>query len=269
MDDLRLANAVCPGIVHPQVRYKELLRQLLQPGIRWLDLGCGHQVIRPWALLPGEDELSFTHASALSVGIDRDGSALRGNHCMPLRVAGDIQTLPFADRSFDLVTANMVLEHIEKPASLLAEVWRVLRPRGTFMFCTPNKYYPISLLASLLPGAIKSWLIARVTPRSERDVYPTFYRFNTQSVISRNSESLGFQMKYLETIESLSFNAHRALFLSHLALTWLLRRKGLERLQADFLAMLYKPDPMRLPGDEGERVAKGSLTHSNLGRVPD
>jgi len=205
MDELKLASAVCPGIVHPQVRYKNLLRQLLQPGIRWLDLGCGHQLIRSWALLPGEDEFSFAHAPALSVGIDRDGPALRGNRCMPHRVAGDIQALPFSDNTFEVVTANMVLEHIENPAALMSEVWRVLRPGGVFLFCTPNKYYPASLLASLLPEEIKSRLVARVTPRRESDVYRTFYRVNTQSAIVHYSEAVGFRVKYLEAIETLTW----------------------------------------------------------------
>jgi len=175
------------------------------------------------------------------VGIDRDGPALRGNRCMPHRVAGDIQALPFSDNTFEVVTANMVLEHIENPAALMSEVWRVLRPGGVFVFCTPNKYYPASLLASLLPEEIKSRLVARVTPRRESDVYRTFYRVNTQSAIVHYSEAVGFRVKYLEAIETLTFYPHRALFLSGLALAWLLRRKGLGKLQADFLAMLCKP----------------------------
>jgi len=241
MDDVQLANAVCPGLVHPQIRYKNLLRQLLQPGIRWLDLGCGHQLIRSWALDPGEDECSFAQAPVISVGIDRDGPALRGNRCMPHRIAGDIHALPFADRSFEVITANMVLEHAENPGVLLSEVWRVLRPAGVFVLCTPNKYYPVSLLASLLPEGIKSHLVACVTLRRESDVYPTFYRVNTRSAIARHSEAAGFRIQYLETVETLTFSSHRALFLAHLALSWLLRRKGLERLRPDLLAILCKP----------------------------
>jgi ubiquinone/menaquinone biosynthesis C-methylase UbiE len=242
MEAPELASAVCPGIVHAQVRYKDLLRQLLQPGVRWLDLGCGHETIRSWALLPGEDELSFTHAPALSVGIDRDGDALRSNRCVPHRVAGDIQALPFADNSFEVVTANMVLEHAENPGALLAEVWRVLRPKGVFVFHTPNKYYPASVLASLIPREIKSRVVALVTRRKEGDVYPTFYRANTPSAISRGSEAVGFRIKHSEMLETLTFTPHRALFVLYLALARLLRWKAFRGLQADFLVMLCKPD---------------------------
>jgi ubiquinone/menaquinone biosynthesis C-methylase UbiE len=242
MDARKLANAVCPGIVHSQVRYKDLLGRLLQPGVRWLDLGCGRQVIRPWALLPEENEISFTHSAALSVGVDSDGPALRMNRCIPHLVAGNICALPFADCSFDVVTANMVLEHTDNPTALLAEVWRILRPKGVFLFHTPNRSYPPSVLARLLPARIKSRLVALVTNRSEEDVYPTFYRINTGSAISDLSEAVGFRIKYSEALETISYNRHRVLFAMNLTLAWLLRRKMLARFQADFLVMLCKPD---------------------------
>ena len=242
MNAVSLANSVCPGLVHPQVRYKELLYNLLQPETRWLDLGCGHEVIRPWALRPGEEESAITHAPALSVGIDRDVSALRSNVCTPYRVAADLQSLPFADGSFEVVTANMVLEHSENPAALMSEVWRVLRPKGIFVFHTPNKYYPMSVLAGILPDRVKSRLVALVSRRQEKDVYPTFFRINTNSAISSYSATAGFRVKYSELLESLTFNAHRAIFLCYLALAWLLRRKSLRKFKADYLVMLCKPD---------------------------
>jgi ubiquinone/menaquinone biosynthesis C-methylase UbiE len=242
MNTVRLAETVCPGIVHPQVRYKELLGHLLRPGVRWLDLGCGHEVIRPWALRPGEVESTFAEGPALSVGVDRDVAALHSNICTPLRVAADIQSLPFADGSFEVVTANMVLEHSENPAALMAEVWRVLRPKGIFVFHTPNKYYPMSLFAAALPDKVKSRIVALVSHRQEDDVYPTFYRINTQSAISHYADTAGFRIKYSELMESLSFNRHRVIFLAYLALAWLLRRKTLGRLKPDFQVMLCKPD---------------------------
>jgi SAM-dependent methyltransferase len=242
MDARKLANAVCPGIVHSQVRYKDLLGRLLQPGVRWLDLGCGHEVIRPWALRPEENEISFTHTPALSVGVDADRLALRMKRCIPHRVAGNICALPFANCSFDVVTANMVLEHTDNPNALLSEVWRILRPKGVFLFHTPNRSYPHSVIARLVPEQIKSRLVALVTNRSEKDVYPTFYRINTGSAISDQSKAVGFRIRYSETLESLTYNPHRLFFVMNLILAWLLRRKMLGRFQADFLVLLCKPD---------------------------
>jgi SAM-dependent methyltransferase len=240
MDARKLADAVCPGLLHPQVRYKQLLRQLLKPDERWLDLGCGHELIRPWALSPGEDEHSFTRVPALSVGIDSDGPALWKHQSIPHRVAGNIAALPFRDGSFDLITANMVIEHVDDPAVVLTEVWRVLRPRGVFLFHTPHKYYPPIVLARLVPERIKSRLVAFIEHRDERDVYPTFYRMNSTTAIRRHSEAARFTITRWELLETLSYSPRRALFLLNLGLAWLLRRPLFSRCQADFLVALGK-----------------------------
>ena len=49
---------------------------------------------------------------------------------------GDACALPYADHSFDVVCAMDLLEHVEEPAPLIAEVERVLRPDGLFFFHT-------------------------------------------------------------------------------------------------------------------------------------
>lgn len=49
----------------------------------------------------------------------------------------DLESLPFADASFDYVICNHVLEHVHSVARALAEVARVLRPGGRFICQTP------------------------------------------------------------------------------------------------------------------------------------
>jgi 2-polyprenyl-3-methyl-5-hydroxy-6-metoxy-1,4-benzoquinol methylase len=46
--------------------------------------------------------------------------------------------LPFADDTFDVMTANSVLEHLQSPAKMLAEVHRTLKPGGALLLVTPN-----------------------------------------------------------------------------------------------------------------------------------
>jgi SAM-dependent methyltransferase len=50
-------------------------------------------------------------------------------------------TLPFADGAFELVTAFELIEHLEKWQQMLAEVRRVLAPRGQFVVSTPNTLF--------------------------------------------------------------------------------------------------------------------------------
>lgn len=49
------------------------------------------------------------------------------------------QKLPFADNTFDCVVCNAVVEHVQGiHKQLFAEVLRVLKPGGRFVFTTPN-----------------------------------------------------------------------------------------------------------------------------------
>jgi SAM-dependent methyltransferase len=49
----------------------------------------------------------------------------------------DVQRLTYADASFDLCTSTEVFEHVENDAAGFAEVYRVLRPGGRFIFTVP------------------------------------------------------------------------------------------------------------------------------------
>ena len=51
-------------------------------------------------------------------------------------VAADVSRLPFPDRVFDMVFANLLLPYFPGPAVLTREIARVLRPEGLFTFAS-------------------------------------------------------------------------------------------------------------------------------------
>lgn len=61
----------------------------------------------------------------------KPGSSRNGVHCQ------DIQNLTFPDRSFDVCTSTDVLEHVPDDARAFAEIYRVLKPGGYFVFTVP------------------------------------------------------------------------------------------------------------------------------------
>jgi len=99
--------------------------ELLPPGGRVLDLGCG--VGHSYQLLEPRE----------TVGVDVDAEALSHQH-RETRVA-DMRSLPFADASFEAVVAVHSLEHVPDPERVIAEARRVLTPGGVAIFVTPNR----------------------------------------------------------------------------------------------------------------------------------
>lgn len=77
-------------------------------------------------------------------------------------VAGDVERLPFGDRTFELVVSSDSLEHFPKPDAALREVHRVLSDTGTLVILVPflhpfhgddlYRYTPLGL-RFLLEGA--------------------------------------------------------------------------------------------------------------------
>jgi SAM-dependent methyltransferase len=103
--------------------YAECAR-FLPPG-RVLDLGCG--VGHSYELLAPRE----------TVGVDLDAGALEGQERETY--VADMRALPFADRSFASVLSVQSIEHVADPERVLAEVTRVLEPRGVAVFVTPNR----------------------------------------------------------------------------------------------------------------------------------
>jgi len=93
------------------------------PGDRLLDLGAGSGLVTRCA------EGVF----GMRVGLDVSPRILAAHRAsFDLAVAGDVDSLPFADASFDAVTCFAVLHHLYAFEGLVAEVVRVLRPGGVF-----------------------------------------------------------------------------------------------------------------------------------------
>lgn len=98
-----------------------------------LDVGCGDGHFA-----------SVAFPQPLTAGIDPATAALRearerGAYRVLACSLGD--ALPFAREQFATVISNSVLEHIPAVEAVLAEIARVLRPGGRFIFCVPGDHF--------------------------------------------------------------------------------------------------------------------------------
>ena len=120
--------ALRPGWEPATARYQRWVAARLTPATKVLDLGCGRGGI-----------VERLHTIGRWTGIDPDCVSLREHRVPALtREQAGAMYLPFSDAAFDLVVCSWVLEHLVQPALTFAEVARILRPGGHFIFLTPN-----------------------------------------------------------------------------------------------------------------------------------
>lgn len=155
-----------------------------------LDLGAGAGVVA---------EMNFRGIVARVVGVDLDQRVLE-NPYLDEAIVGDVGLLPFPNGEFDVVVADNVLEHLCEPDRVFAEVARVLKPGGVFLFKTPNRYHYVAVLASLLPLAFHRFY-NKLRGRLELDTFPTKYRANSRASIHELARVHDFVVEDLMHIE--------------------------------------------------------------------
>ncbi|MBM4332170.1 MAG: methyltransferase domain-containing protein [Deltaproteobacteria bacterium] len=205
----------------------------------WLDLGCGHQLLPPWRY---REEKKLMQKCKVVAGLDADLNSLRNHRTIKNRIRGDICVIPFANDSFDVITANMVFEHLQYPEIQLAEIYRVLKPRGRLIFHTPNIFGYTTIIARLMPNVIKARLAYLLENRKKEDVFPTYYKMNSKSRIEKLAQKGGFRVEKIRMIlSSAEFAMIPPLVLIELIWIRILMGRRLRMLRTNIIAQLKKP----------------------------
>jgi SAM-dependent methyltransferase len=252
-----IRKRVVPELRYSQTQYEEYLRANAAGIQSWLDVGCGHQLLPPWRAAAEAELLGSVERV---VGIDYDLDSLRRHANIRNVCRADVGALPFADESFDLVTANMVVEHLDAPEKQFREVRRVLRPGGAFLFHTPNELsYPVRV-SKLLPDGVKKTLARVLEGRAEEDVFPTHYRANREEVIRRVAASAGLEVGSVNYIGTLpTFAAFPPVAAAELLLLrQLMRRPSLEKYRQTLICVLRRPAARG--GESAGRAAEAVTT---------
>ena len=182
--------------------YASLISEHLGPDTVWLDAGCG------WRLLENDLEPLenwLVDRCGLIVGMD---CAVKTHRNISLLVQGFLDALPFADNSIDLITCNMVVEHLDDPAQAFGEIARCLSPGGALIVKTPNLLnYGVScnaIASKILPERWRLRLVHRMDGRQPEDFFPVRYKANTVRSLVRVCNASGLQVH-----KTIGLPAHR------------------------------------------------------------
>ena len=184
----RLQPRWFPPSTHPYRILERRAAQLLGPGARVLDAGCGRsaEVLR---------RLAGTAAEATGVDVvDLLPEAASGIRF----VRSSLEQVPLEAASQDLIVSRSVMEHLENPLAVYREMHRLLQPGGHFVFLTPNLWDYASLISRIVPNRWHPALVHSLTGRDEADTFPAYYRSNTKGKIRRLARESGFEVVTLE-----------------------------------------------------------------------
>lgn len=131
------------------------LREVCAPDARILDVGCGGGFL--------SNELARQGYQVTGVDISPESIRVARRHDKTGTVVyevADAFKLPYADGSFDALTAMDFLEHVDQPEKVVKEFSRVLKPQGLFFFHTFNR----NIFSWLIVIKLLEWFIVN-TPK--------------------------------------------------------------------------------------------------------
>lgn len=156
-NDLAIYDDVADQWWTDDIRWVRTLKNLVPGRLAWfdrlfdwqgrdvLDLGCAGGFMAEAIAVRGANVTGIDPAAA---AIDAARSHARSSG---LRIAYDVgvgEALHYDDAAFDAVVCVDVLEHVADLSRVLAQVTRVLRPGGMFLFDTINRN-PLARLATI------------------------------------------------------------------------------------------------------------------------
>ncbi len=117
----------------------------LSPGERVLDVGCGAgtdtlvaaQMVTPVGHVTGIDMTPEMLAKARVAAAEMKATNVE-------LVEGDVEQLPFADQSFDVVISNGVIDLIPDKDAVFSGLFRVVRPGGRIQVADVTIQKPVS-----------------------------------------------------------------------------------------------------------------------------
>jgi len=183
-------RAMFPPETHPNRVLEREIDGRLRPDSAVLDIGCGRtapnlvKLAAPGRTLYGIDVVDFK--------VSPPGLNLFNNDVRAMR---DVPS-----GRIDLAYSRAVMEHLERPEEAYAEIARVLKPGGAYVFTTPSIYDYGSIAALLIPNRFHARIVSATEGRAGEDVFPTVFGSNSRRTITRQARDAGLVVRDLRYI---------------------------------------------------------------------
>jgi SAM-dependent methyltransferase len=213
---------------------RECVLACATPLTTMLDLGAGAGIV---------GQMDFRGLVSKVCGVDLDPRVAENPFLDEARVARG-EEIPYGDGVFDVVLSDNVLEHLNEPRKVFAEVHRVLRPGGRFCFKTPNKWHYMPMIARLTPHAFHRAVNQR-RGRASEDTFPTRYRANSRRAVRQLALATGFEVEEFLLVEGRPeyLRLHPVTYLAGIAYERLVSSTPLlTGLRVVLIGVLRKPD---------------------------
>jgi ubiquinone/menaquinone biosynthesis methyltransferase len=173
--------------------WKDRVVRLAHPhaGERALDLACG----------TGDIAFRLANLGAQVTGLDVTHRMLqlargKGHAASPVFLQGDMMALPFADATFDVVTAGYGLRNVPELVPAIDEIRRVLKPGGRFVsldFNRPSNPLVRGIYLSYLAGvgSALGWTLHR-DPDTYRYIPESIKRYPGAPMVAKIMRDRGF-----------------------------------------------------------------------------
>ena len=202
-----------------------------------LDLGAGSGYV---------EQMNFRGRVGRVCGLDPGPSVLDNPHLDEAKV-GSGERIPWPEQTFDIVFADNVLEHLSAPEAVFKEVLRVLKPGGSFLAKTPNRFHYVTLIAQVAPTSFHK-AFNRLRGRNEVHTFKTYYRANSRKAIARLAKGCGFELSELLHIEGRPEYLRFSVPSYYLGVAWervVSRFEFLSTIRVLIVAVLQKPKVMQ------------------------
>jgi SAM-dependent methyltransferase len=135
-------------------------------------------------------------AEVMNCDLIRDSLQYLSDNGKELLTTGDIRSLPFQPRTFDIVLAVDVLHHVHPLSVPLKEIYRVLRKEGVVCINELNRFNLLTLGIKILPRFVRKLqrkLLRRVLKTDFRPSLSSPYeRILSRNEVTKALEEIGF-----------------------------------------------------------------------------